>query len=78
MPATSGRSKRLVPSFLPTFVSASSAFAEAMAKRGVKGTVLERREIRAVLVSVFSRADDPEVKESIKAAIHVFADEPGT
>lgn len=55
-----------------------SDFAEAMGKRGVKGIVLERREIRAVLATVFSRTDDPEVKESIKAAIHVFADEPGT
>lgn len=51
-------------------------FVDAMASRGYRGGMLERKEIRGVLSTLFMRSDDPEAKEQIKAAIHTFADEP--
>lgn len=55
-----------------------SDFYDAMRSRGFGGNLLERKQIRQVLTTVYMRSDDPDAKEKIKAAIHTFADEPET
>lgn len=51
-------------------------FIEAMQSRGYSGSMLERKEIRAVLSTLYARSRDDEQKDAIKAAIYTFADEP--
>ncbi len=54
-----------------------SDFAAAATATGHKVTrQLDRKVVRAVLAKCFVRAQDQETKDSIRTAIHVFADEP--
>jgi len=56
----------------------SHELAAASADQGNRhvGGWLERKEVRLALQKCLVRTDDPETKDRIRTAIHVFADEP--